>query len=538
MAKERKKQGESGKPRSRRRAAGRSGGLPKTTKNDVPDSQTPPRAAQDEVAVLRENLAVTEQLSAKLAEDRDRYRDQLASLLTLRVDDPAAEKSPTFLLRLPADLRTQLEELKEESKARSLQALILQLIAEGIAKKSGFEVAELFAKDLHVKTLNAAVGGSAVADLNVDGYSFKLKRVGEWSTGDETASLLAIHERVVQELEAQKLTGFATLMDPALMSYRLLLQVAAQQRVPGQISGETLVRDFSNGLKSSAEHAIRLGRWGLAETLLLQACQVDLFNEELACETGIYLLRRLVRRWRRPSDRISTGVTNGTLVWGDYKLQSAAKGAPEDESHSTHFHVADRAFELLQVVAQDTTDKEAETAKRGVPVSGRNSTRFRGTSPKLACWYHYSVVIRMLISPSDDGLEFYQASEQRLVNSIVSALTEWQQSFRMTRDLNMLQQEWRDWFEALEILWWLGYRKEAFSIAHGARGFVSDKTTTYRFILIHSWNPDSERTEMIHENDPYGLTVIDRLEETSDGEFNVVGYLEQPDALYNRPDGA
>jgi hypothetical protein len=57
---------------------------------------------------LHDNLTMTEHLSAKMAEDRDRYRDQLTSLLTLR-DDASQWNNSAHVLSLAKRSFTMLD---------------------------------------------------------------------------------------------------------------------------------------------------------------------------------------------------------------------------------------------------------------------------------------------------------------------------------------------------------------------------------------------------------------------------------------------
>ena len=210
----------------------------------------------------------------------------------------AKKGQTTFLLRLPPDLRSALESFKDESGSKSLQNLILQLLAEGLAGKADFRVSELFARDLHVASLAATVGSAPDRIIG----NQRVELVGNTTNNFvvDQAALLEAHQRVILELENQKLTSFASIMDPALLSYRLLIDYASQDSASRDPRG--VVRDFSNGLKLSALQAMIRGKWSFAEALLLQAAASDPSNLEVSNEAGVYLLRRLVRRWYRPQD--------------------------------------------------------------------------------------------------------------------------------------------------------------------------------------------------------------------------------------------
>jgi hypothetical protein len=86
----------------------------------------------------------------------------------------------------------------------------------------------------------------------------------------------------------------------------------------------------------------------------------------------------------------------------------------------------------------------------------------------------------------------HESYEEMLISRIKNAFNEWQQTFRMTRELSALQREWSGWLDALEVFWWLGYRKEAFEIANNVRSFSSDKDGITRLLRIQNWNPETE----------------------------------------------
>ena len=466
-------------------------------------------------------------------------------------DGQNSGKSPTFLLRLPPELRTQLELFKETTEVKSLQALLLQFIGEGLARGGEFEASELFSKDLHVKILNAAVGGGSSADPAAGVSAFKAKSTSSEGGSVAMATILPAHQRVIEELENQKLTGFAALMDPALMAYRILLQAASQS--PDKIDGETLIRDFSNGLRLSADHAVKLGRWGLAETLLIRACEIDRSNEELAVETAIYLLRRLLRRWFRTSDTLTPGVTNGhvlDLSW----YRSVADQQRQDNDDETHFGTAKRVADLFKraTVPMMTflRDRlEEEDKKSGPSREAEVVLNSRYVPPRVQSWLYFSEIVLRLTSPDEKALPELKKLEAELVEKIVISLRLWERSFRMTREVAALQREWKDWFEALEILWWLGYRQEAYDLAREVRGFTADGVTTERFRRISTCAPSEEISDGGEES-PYLSSGYHLLAEG----WKLVSYAEPdeytndrgdlqmidpaPEWLFNRPDGA
>ena len=147
---------------------------------------------------------------------------------------PAKEKTPstsketkgeTFLLRLTPDLRKELDAFRTEVKAKSLQTLILQFIVEGM-EKEGFAPTQLFSKDLHARQLGMAVGQGS--DLDVGNQRISAERKGPQTKPFNPRVLVGAHERVLEALESQKMMSFAALMDPSLMSYRLLLDFCSE----------------------------------------------------------------------------------------------------------------------------------------------------------------------------------------------------------------------------------------------------------------------------------------------------------------------
>lgn len=464
-------------------------------------------------------------------------------------DGQTTGKSPTFLLRLPPDLRTQLEKFKDSTEAKSLQALLLQFIGEGLARDAEFNAADLFGKDLHVKILNAAVGGSSSADHLEGKSSFKIKTASDQPEGVVMATILPAHQRVIEELENQKLTGFAALMDPALMAYRILLQAVSQP--PNRIDGEALVRDFSNGLRSSADYAVRIGRWGLAETLLIRACEIDKLNDELAVETAIHVLRRLLRRWSRTSDTRTPGVTNGKVL--DLRFSQTPTNQQRQESDDkTHFGTAKTVHDLFERSVGPTLSfawkmREVEL-KSDISREDEVAANSRYVAPRLQCWFYFSEIIVQLVSPDwIQEREDFIALEAELVERIVTALRMWERSFRMTREVAAFQREWKDWFEALEVLWWLGYRQEAYDLAQQVRGFTADTVTTKRFNRIRTCAPWDEISVRGPDGDweagyylmADGWKLVYYTQ--PDYEINYPGcdqaIQDAPEWLLNRPDG-
>ena len=507
-----------GKPVSRRSKAGRKS-LPVVPDGVPPSPDLALVAGPRSLAELAEEWSVTADEVAVLCSEmniasaaKGWISAEGAELVRARLAE-RGRTNPNFLLRLPPRLRTELEALKLTSEAKSLQALLLQLIAEGLDRRGEFKAADLFGKDLHVRTINAAVG-EALPDFLFEKdnqtYSIRVKNVADQRESIDIPALLVTHQHVVRELESQKLTGFASLMDPALMALRILLQ--ATSATSTQIDGDALGRDFSNGLMSSAEYAIRLGRWGLAETLLIRACQVDARNHELATETAIFLLRRLLRRWYRPTELLTPGVTNRVVLHGDYERRAESNDEPRDDtkdetSHSTATRVAELFEREISLVIREMNQKMLGSLPEETVLATA-----RYVPPKVQCWYYFCQAVLGLTSTAEDAPRAFVEIEAKFVENVVACLNVWERSFRMTREISSLQREWRDWFEALEIFWWLGYRNEAFTIATGVRGFAADKVTTDRFNRIREWDPQHEYTFTLNPEDPNPQvhTVIDR----------------------------
>jgi hypothetical protein len=462
-------------------------------------------------------------------------------------DGQSSGKSPTFLLRLPPELRTQLELFKETTEAKSLQALLLQFIGEGLAREGEFKASELFSKDLHVKILNAAVGGGSSAEPSAGVLAARAMSTQSEGESVSMATILPAHQRVIEDLENQKLTGFAALMDPALMAYRILLQAASQS--PDRIDGETLIRDFSNGLRSSADHAVRLGRWGLAETLLIRACEIDKSNGDLAVETAIFLLRRLLRRWYRTYDTLTPGVTNGQIV----SLSLGVVDQTRQESDETHYGTARRVHEYFERVKGMMSYLLIQLKEEKQSGYSREDEVLKYSSyvpPRVQCWICFSEIVVRLTSTDEKALPEFKELEADLVEKIVISLRLWERSFRMTREVAALQREWKDWFEALEILWWLGYRQEAYDLARDVRGFTADGVTTERFKRIRTCAPSAEISDGGEESSDLesgyhyffdgGLKLVSYAEPDEEigdeGGWQLI--VDAPEPLFERPDGA
>jgi len=455
----------------------------------------------------------------------------------------AKKGQTTFLLRLPPDLRSALESFKDESGSKSLQNLILQLLAEGLASKADFQVSELFARDLHVASLAATVGSSP--DLIIGNQRVEL--VGNTTNNFvvDQAALLEAHQRVIRELENQKLTSFASIMDPALLSYRLLIDYASQDSASRDPRG--VVRDFSNGLRLSALQAMIRGKWSFAEALLLQAAASDPSNLEVSNEAGVYLLRRLVRRWYRPQDSMTPGVCSQYLPWSDYEWDQTRQqhareslSAEKDVVNETAWATALKAWNLL--VHDDSSGLVEPWYMRWNHGPIHELTRGNW---RIEVWKRLATIIVCTSSPEPgdlkllDGSNVYKPdlSESTLVPEIVRLFGAWEKGFRMTREVSRLQREWSEWFEPLEVLWWLGYRKEAFALAREARGFVAEKQVMDRMTLIRQWNPEFENVESYGHNEDTNEAEFTRLVnyERELDENGIPVELEKPEALLNRP---
>jgi len=438
---------------------------------------------------------------------------------TPTTETEAKKGQTTFLLRLPPDLRSALESFKDESGSKSLQNLILQLLAEGLTDKTDFRVAELFARDLHVASLAATVG----------------------SAPDDQAALLEAHQRVILELENQKLTSFASIMDPALLSYRLLIDYALQD--PASRDPNGVVRDFSNGLKLSALQAMIRGKWSFAESLLLQAAASDPSNLEVSNEAGVYLLRRLVRRWYRPEDSITPGVCSQYLPWyhESKQQQNARKSsmAESDVVDETAWATALKAWNLL--VHDDRPESADRWYLRWNREKNFGQELTRGNW-RIEVWKRLATIIVCVSSPEPDDLKLLEGknfqgsnlAESTLVPEIVRLFGAWEKGFRMTREVSRLQREWSEWFEPLEVLWWLGYRKEAVALAQEARGFVAEKQVMDRMALIRQWSPESENVEYYGDEDTNEVE-FSRVVVYVNDENGIPEVLPMPDPLLNRP---
>ena len=89
----------------------------------------------------------------------------------------------------------------------------------------------------------------------------------------------------------------------------------------------------------------------------------------------------------------------------------------------------------------------------------------------------------------------YGLDEKLILERITDSLRRWAQAIkRTTREQSALQREWSDWLDALEVFWWLGYRKEANKIAKEVRNFTSDEDGVTRLRLLRCWDPSNEVT--------------------------------------------
>jgi len=421
----------------------------------------------------------------------------------------------------------------------------LQLLAEGLTDKTDFRVAELFARDLHVASLAATVGSAP--DLIIGNRRVEL--VGNTANNFvvDQAALLEAHQRVILELENQKLTSFASIMDPALLSYRLLIDYASQDSVSRDPNG--VVRDFSNGLALSARQAMIRGKWSFAESLLLQAAASDPSNLEVCNEAGIYLLRRLVRRWERPQDSMTTGVSSQHLMRSDYEWQTRdIRRAPnsrkpdEDVVNETEWSTALKAWNLL---VHDDRSEPAEPWHLRWDSRRHISQELTRGNWRVEVWKRLATIIVCASSPDTDDLQLLQGrgfqrsdlSDHILVREVVEFFRAWEKGFRMTREVSQLQREWSEWFEPLEVLWWLGYRKEAHALALEARGFVAEKQVMDRIALIRKWDPARETVESDGYDEVtdgpllYRLVNHDRVLDENEQPVE----LDYPTALLNRP---
>ena len=420
------------------------------------------------------------------------------------------QKGETFLLRLTPDLRKDLDAFRAEVKAKSLQTLILQFIVEGM-EKDDFTPTQLFSKDLHARQLGMAIGQGAEAEI---GHNRALgERKGLQTRPWNPHALVGAHERVLDELESQKLTSFAALMDPALMSYRLLLDFCFQD--PNRRDSDSLIRDFSSGLWFSAEQAMERKKWNFAQILLLQACELDRENADLGLAAGVYLIKRLMMRgWLRTKN--SSGVTNENLIEGlEYSYNqepSTNVEATDVVTDETEWAMVDTAYELLY--------RGLQLASSELSTPWRIFTQGHGGLGKLSCWRDLIFIIRWAVSPED---ELPVEHEEELLARITASFRAWEQSFRMTREQSALHREWSQLLDALEVFWWLGYRKEAYEFAREVRNFSSDKEGISRFSRIVSWNPETEMWNFIPGGE---VTWIDNWDIPFD---YVDDYMSDPD---------
>ena len=389
------------------------------------------------------------------------------------------QKGETFLLRLTPDLRKELDSFRTEVKAKSLQTLILQFIVEGM-EKDGFTPTHLFSKDLHARQLGMAVGQGS--DLEVRNQRMLPERKGPQPTLFDTRVLIGAHERVLEALESQKLTSFAALMDPALMSYRLLLDFCIED--PKRRDPDSLIRDFSNGLWFAAEKAIDNKKWNFAQILLLQASDLDPENSDLGLAAGIYLIKRLMMNgWLRekgskrvPQDKLFNSLPGH--VYNRVTLDEEDAPTPDLTSRA----MAVDAYERLH---------QGMTLPTGAPDKqwiDRNLNH--GGTGKISCWRDLACIIRWASSDENDET-FNDCEGGVLLPRIKGSFREWEQSFKTMREQSLLERAWSEWLDALEVFWWLGYRAEAFEVAHDVRNSPSGMDWG-RFYNIHQWDPANE----------------------------------------------
>ena len=245
-------------------------------------------------------------------------------------------------------------------------------------------------------------------------------------------------------------------------------------------------------------------KWNFAQILLRQACELDKQDVDIAEKAGVYLIKRLMMRgWLRSKD--SEGVTNGTLVTElPYSGERARVNVEDTDAvtDETEWAMATDAHELLSRGLNIMAGYE--------PIPGR-----------LSCWRDLALIIRWAISPegttTDESKknEIDGQEEESLLLQIKESFRVWQGTFRMTREQSALQREWSGWLDALEVFWWLGYRKEAFELATEVRNFSSDKDGMARFFRVASWDPATEWNDVWPEYSiltnmivPYGYEGI------------------------------
>jgi hypothetical protein len=291
-------------------------------------------------------------------------------------------------------------------------------------------------------------------------------------------------------------------MDPALMSYRLLLDFCVQE--PNRQDPKSLIRDFSTELCFAAERAMERKKWNFAQILLRQACELDREDVDIAEKAGVYLIRRLMMRgWLRTKEsdgvtktKDSYGVTKTALITGlPYFGDRSRVNAEETDAvtDETEWAMATDAYDLLSRGINIMTNP---------PIPGR-----------LSCWRDLAFIIRWAISPEKSTLflkdepkknEIDGQDEELILQRIKESFRFWQGTFRMTREQSALQREWSGWLDALEIFWWLGYRTEAFEIATEVRNFSSDKDGMARFYRVAGWDPENEWN---NDNPEYSVLI-------------------------------
>jgi len=241
---------------------------------------------------------------------------------------------------------------------------------------------------------------------------------------------------------------------------------------------------------------------------------------------------------------MTPGVCSQYLPWSDYESdhtpqQNAPKSwmAENDVVNETAWATALKAWNLL--VSDDSTGLVEPWYARWT--HGPTQELTRGNS-RIEVWKRLATIIVCTSSPEPGDLKLLDGSivyredlsESTLVPEIVRLFGAWEKGFRMTREVSRLQREWSEWFEPLEVLWWLGYRKEAFALAREARGFVAEKQVMDRMALIRQWNAEFENVESYGDEDT-NEAEFTRLVMYELDENGIPDELEMPIPLLNRP---
>lgn len=393
------------------------------------------------------------------------------------VDPDGGTKSSSYLLRMPPALRTQLEDLKTSSKARSLQALIIQLLAQGVSQEEGASPADfVVTRDIPRQTLSSAI---SEGEIRRD-----------------------VHTRIVNGLEAQRLTATATLMDVALDSFRRLSEFATF--TPDQRQKIDLAGEFAAGLHNCAGRAMDRGQWSIAEDLLRCAATVGSASTQVRREAGIFELRRFVRRWTR-SGHASPGVTNGT-----YWLVSSAPTDARPEER-----------------ADERTDRSLINEVIGLLRSGSDEN---SVDAETEVWAGIAELIRLAMVFEMDGADGVTDNEAAALVELPARFWSWSRSFATIDRVVDLHRACERYVEALEVLWWLGYRRQAHSIAVDTRGWEGMPDVKVRLQLLKHWDVDLvevlDDAGFVHES--WDLFGPDRMEEDDDGNFIIVSPREMP----------